>query len=187
MLPLRHISLTFRDRDEIEQVIADTLSRGQSWRALLDLLPFGGAGRDSWRAFCVQRQPQLLGDHTIEENWQLPLWTSVTDDIEEREWLLEQARATLANYSDFSASSYPTQLNEVSKVAAQFSLAHILMPDILLLDAVLSGWHHTDQEMVWRMIKDYANRYPFRSLVYVDVTVPPTGDFTFHMAELVKP
>lgn len=189
-MSFQHISLVLRDRNEVEQLIADTFSRGRSWQAVLSLLSVASVNplaRKSWRVFCVQRHPQLLHDHTIAENWKLPLWATVADDVGELQWSLKQAQSVFAAYSSFSTGCYPTQLDEVSRVAAQFSLAHIVMPDVVLLDAVLSGWHQTDQELVWRMIKDYADRYPFRPMVYVDVAAPPSGKLSFHLVEPVWP
>lgn len=172
----RHFSLTLHDRDEIDRKIEEFFARGPAWAALAGRLP---AGEGMTHVFCVQRQARFLSDHTIEENWMLPLWETARDDLDEWTWLLELGRGVFAGYSEGSPGSYPAQLDELSLLAAQFGQAHIMMPDILVLDSVFSGWHRTDQEKVGRMVRDYASRHPFRAVVHVDVIEPPPGVLSF--------
>lgn len=178
-----HIALVLHDRDAIDRLVDALIAgRGPEWSALARRLPPapGDGGR---RVHCVQRQARFLGDHTIEENWQLPLWERAADDLAEWEWLLAQGRALFARYSGAAVNAYPAQLDELSLLAAQFVQAHIMMPEILLLDAVLSGWHRTDLATVGRMIRDYADRHPLRALLYVDVAEPPPGILPFRVLE----
>jgi hypothetical protein len=176
MSPPRHFSLTLHDRDEIDRKVEEFFVCGPAWNALAQRLPSGAAGGS---VFCVQRQACFLADHTIEENWMLPLWETASDDLDEWTWLLELGRGVLARYSDGSPGAYPAQLDELSLLAAQFGQAHIMMPHILVLDSVFSGWHRTDQEKVGRMVRDYASRHPFRAVVHVDVIEPPPGVLPF--------
>jgi hypothetical protein len=171
-----HFFLTLHDRDEIDRKVEEFFARGPAWNALAQRLP-SGAGDGS--VFCVQRQACFLADHSIEENWMLPLWELAGDDQDEWNWLLELGRGVFARYSDDSPAAYPAQLDELSLLAAQFGQAHIMMSDILVLDSVFSGWHRTDQAQVGRMVRDYAGRHPFRAVVHVDVTEPPPGVLSF--------
>lgn len=172
----RHFSLTLRDRDEIDRQVEEFFTRGPTWAALARRLPHG-AGCGS--VFCVQRQASFLADHTIEENWMLPFWKLAADDPEEWRWLLALGRGVFAKYSDGSPAAYPVQLDELSLLAAQFGQAHIMMPDILVLDSVFSGWHRSDQEKVGCMVRDYAGRHPFRAVVHMDVSAPPPDVLLF--------
>lgn len=172
----RHISFTLRDRDEIDRKLEGLFAHAPAWNALAQRLP---AGEGQERVFCVQRQPHFLSDHTIEENWMLPLWEMASDDLSEWTWLLELGRNIFSRYSDGSPAAYPAQLDELSLFAAQFAQAYIMMPDTLILDSVFSGWHRTDQEMVGLMVRDYASRHPFRAVLHVDVIEPPSGVLSF--------
>lgn len=172
----RHFNLTRHDRDAIDRTVEELFVHGSAWNAVAARLP---AGERLGRVFCVQRQARFLGDHTIEENWMLPLWEMADADPEEWNWLLELGRNVFSRYSDGSSGAYPPQLDDVALLAAQFGQAHIMMPDLLVLDSVFSGWHRTDQEQIGRMVRDYASRHPFRAVVHVDVTEPPSGVLPF--------
>lgn len=161
----RHFSLTRHDRDAIDRTVAELSARADQ------------------RVFCVQREPRFLRDHSIEENWMLPFWPLARDDEDEWTWLLALGRDVFARYSAGSSAAYPGQLDPLALLAAQFGQAHIMMPDILVLDSVFSGWHRTDQAVVGRMVRDYAARHPLRTVVHVDVVEPPPGILPFAARE----
>ena len=163
LLPSRppYQSLICHDREDIDRAVGELSAR---------------AGQ---RVFCVQREARFLRDHSIEENWMLPYWQLARDDEEEWQWLLELGRGMFARYSGASPAAYPGELDALALLAAQFGQAHIVMPDILVLDSVFSGWHRSDQEQVGRMVRDYAGRHPLRSVVHVDVVEPPSGILPF--------
>lgn len=184
-----YFSLVLPDRDAIEHLVDDFFVRGTTWRKLSRrfsfVAPDGGAHGS--KLYCVQRQGRLLGDHTVEENWKLPLWELAEDDLDEWSDLLADAQEFFHRYSSFKVSHYPGQLDGVSLLAAQFSQAYIMKPDVLLLDSVLSGWYHADQAIVGQMVSDYAERYPFRPMMYVDVVPPPADVLPFIAMEMPRP
>lgn len=177
------IAIVARDRAGIDRLL-EAVFAGRS-------LPGALAGalegmrlppRRQGRCFCVQRYPKFLEDHTIVDNWSLPLWEIARQDADEWFWLLEEAKTIMSRYTPLPAQSFPAQLDDVARVAANFAQAHILLPDLLLLDAVFSDWHRSDCERIGRMLCDYHLRYPLRPVLHIDV-VPPPDLLPFHVLE----
>lgn len=183
------IAVVARERAEVERLIGAFLAGGEgraAWAGRLAAPSAGVLGQPACRCFCVQRYPKFLADHTIVENWSLPLWEVARRDGDEWRWLLDEAGAIMSRYTELSAQCYPEQLDDVARVAAQFAQAHLLLPDVLLLDAVFSGWHRHDRAMVRRMLGDYVARHPLRPVLHFDLA-PPPEELSFQIVEAVAP
>lgn len=177
----RLIAITARDRAAVERLI-DALQGDRRAGLPLELAALPG---DS--VFCVQRYPAFLEDHSIVDNWALPLWTRDGLEPEEWEWLLAEASARFATYSDRPVEAFPGELDEIAKIAAQFVQAQLMMPEVLLLDGVLSAWHRSDAERIGVMLDDFVRRYPLRWVLHVDIAEPPPGIASFRCMELSCP
>ncbi len=182
------IAIVGRDRKEIDRLIAGFFAGGDACNNNVARMRPSIAHifrQKNSRCFCVQRYPKFLEDHTIAQNWGLPLWDLARQDIDEWRWLQDEARSIMSRYSELSTQAYPAELDDVTRIAAQFCQAHILLPDVLLLDAVFSDWHHSDRDKVFSMLRDYLARHPLRPVVHLDV-VPPPDELHFQRVEMAE-
>lgn len=181
------VAIVCRDRNEIDRLIVAFFAGDSTCRDMTERMPPVVAQifrQTPCRCFCVQRYPKFLEDHTIVDNWSLPLWDVARQDDDAWHWLHDEARSIMKRYSEMSPLAYPAQLDDIARIAAHFSQAHMLLPDVLLLDGVLSDWHASDRSTVSRMLEDFVARHPLRPVLHLDL-VPPPAALAFQTLELV--
>lgn len=176
------LAIVARDRAGIDRLL-EAVFAGRSLPGVPADALAGMPGPSGRRCFCVQRYPKFLEDHTIVDNWSLPLWEIARQDADEWCWLQEEAKTIMSRYTPLPAQAYPAQLDDVARVAASFAQAHLLLPDLLLLDALFSDWHRSDRDRIGCMLRDYHARHPLRPVLHIDVA-PPPAILPFHVFEV---
>ncbi len=140
-------------------------------------------GHDAAVVACLHRQPRLLQDHTVLENWALCLHgPGRSQDDLARE--LQEPEALYAPHQAVPRDAYPPALSELALVAAQLVQAHLLQPHALVLDALFSGWHEGQRAVVGQLVRSFAQRFPFRPIVHVDVEAAHPSTFPSEILEL---